>query len=202
MSHTTLSRAATPSRRKPPACRSAGTLQDPDMRLLVGFQQLASDLPLEIIADVIGVRQASGGEEVRNLSCSGYDTHPFAELQVRAVAYRDEPASETCRWSIEYRNCLSVDLRRVGEMHSTLKKVDRAVQRLQRELGPPETFTAYLARAAVALHITKFGFLGGERTGWHDTNEYQWTDAVGMAHRISDHIARWRNKDLPAGQTE
>jgi hypothetical protein len=200
---TTLSGAATASRSKPRTRRSAaGPHDDRDVRLLVGFQQLASDLPLEILADVMAVRRASGGEEVRNLSSSGYDTHALAELQVRAVAYRDEPASETCRWSIEYRNCLSVDLRRATEMHSTLKKLDRAVERLQRQLGPPETFTAYLSRAAVALRITKFGFLVGERTGWHHTNEYQWTDAVGMAHRISDHVTRWRNKDLPAGQTE
>jgi hypothetical protein len=38
------------------------------------------------------------------------------------------------------------------------------------------------------------GFRVGESTGWHDQNEYQWTDAEGMVHRISDHLARWRAK--------
>ena len=195
MSDTALSEAVTPTRSKPPAAQSAGPHDDTDIRLLVGFHQPTPADPLEIAAEVISVRATPGGEdEVRNLTSWGYDAHPFAELQVRAVAYRDESPGETHGWSVGYRNCLSVDLERASAMQQTLRKVERALTRRRVELGPPETFTAYLARAAVALQITKFGFRIGESTGWHDQNEYQWTDAEGMVHRISDHLVRWRAK--------
>ncbi len=198
MPDTTLSEATTPTRSKPPAAQSAGPHGDTDIRLLVGFHQHTPADPLEIAAEVISVRTTpGGGDEVRNLNSWGYDAHPFAELQVRAVAYRDEPAGDSHGWTVVYRNCLSVDLERACAMQQTLRKVEQALARRRVELGPPETFTAYLARAAVALQVTKFGFRVGERTGWHDQNEYQWTDAEGMVHRISDHLARWRAK--PAG---
>jgi hypothetical protein len=178
---------------------STRSREQSDVRILVSFHQLACDLPLEVHAEFVEV---CDGEEIRNLSSDGCETHALAELQVRAVAYRHEPEGATCDWQTEYRNCRSVDLRRATEMNATLKKVCGALARRERELGPPQTFTEYLARVAIALRVSRFGFLVGARSDLHRTNEYQWTDAVGMAHRISDHIAHWRSNHGPTGQTE
>jgi len=41
-----------------------------------------------------------------------------------------------------------VDLDRVGEMHIMLKRIAGALKHMQSELGPPETFTGYLALSA------------------------------------------------------
>jgi hypothetical protein len=169
---------------------------DPEIRLLLAFTPSSINAgTLEVTAQPVMVSQEPGcREEVRNLDSIGYDTHPLADLQIRALADRDVSRGETHFWSVQYRECYAIDLRRVAEMHKTLKSLDRALQRLEKELGPPESFPAYLARCAVALRIASFGFQAGDSTGWHDTNEHRWTDAAGMVYRVGDRVARWRSE--------
>lgn len=167
---------------------------DPEVRLLLTFTRSSiNSATLELVASPVTVSQEPGcREEVRNLDSSGFDAHPLADLQIRALADRGVELGEAHYWSAQYRDCYSVDLRRVAQMHKTLKTLDSALQRLDTKLGPPEKFTAYLARCAVALHITSFGFHTGEMTGWHDTNAYRWTDASGMVHRVGARLEKWR----------
>lgn len=168
--------------------------RDPEVRLLLTFNPSEINSgTLEVIATPVTVSQEPGcREEVRNLDCGGFDSHPLAELQIRALADRGVELGEAHYWSVQYRDCYSVDLGRAAQMHKTLKTLDAALQRLDTKLGPPEKFTAYLARCAVALHITSFGFHVGDSTGWHDTNTYRWTDASGMVHRIGARLEQWR----------
>jgi hypothetical protein len=167
---------------------------DPEVRLLLTFTPSEINAgTLEVIATPVMVSQDPDcREEVRNLDSGTFDSHPLAELQIRALADRDIAIGETHFWSAGYRDCFSVDLRRAAQMHKTLKDLDRALQRLESEFGPPEKFTAYLARCSVALRIASFGFHIGDSTGWHHTNTYSWTDAPGMVHRIGARLERWR----------
>jgi hypothetical protein len=167
---------------------------DPELRLLLTFTPFETNADiLEVVASPVTVSQQAGcREKVRNLDSVGYDAHPLADLQIQALAGRNTSLGETHFWSVQYHRCFSIDLRRVATMHKTLKNLDRALQRQERRLGPPEKFTAYLARCAVALHISSFGLNTGDVTGWHDTNNYQWTGAPGMAWRVAERLSRWR----------
>jgi hypothetical protein len=132
---------------------------------------------------------------VLNLNGLGFDAHSLADLRIAALADRPSSGGESHLWSVKYRDCYAVDLARVAVMHTTLKRLDRALEKVHTELGPPETFAAYLARCAVALRIGSFGFLNGRETGSHRTNDYQWTDAAGMVYRIGEHLADWRTQN-------
>jgi hypothetical protein len=166
-----------------------------ELRLLVAFRPLQSTTDtIELTAEPVMVStEADGREQVRTLLAGGFDGHPLADLKIRALADRDSAAGTTHLNSVEYRECYAVDLRRAEEIHKTLKRLGRALSRVEGDLGPPESFTAHLARCAVALRISRFGFRAGESSGWHDSNEYQWTDPAGMVWRIHDHLSRWRS---------
>jgi hypothetical protein len=176
------------------ADRHAAKPLEPELRLLLAFTPIeGSRDTLEVIAQPVTINPGEGGKlEVRNLDTVGFNTHPLADLQIRALADRPQHDSESHLWSVQYRDCFAIDLRRVEMMHKTLKRVDRALEKVHTELGPPETFAAYLARCAVALRISTFGFRTGPDTGWHPSNEYQWMDAAGMVYRIAEHLADWR----------
>jgi hypothetical protein len=168
-----------------------------EIRLLVSFIPVESNTDaIEVAGTPVMVKEGSGGhEDVRNLDAHGFDAHPLADLQMRALAVRDTGVGEMYLQAVEYRQCFAIDLRRVEAMHKTLRRVDRALHRVQTELGPPETCAAYLARCAASLRISSFGFRAGTSTGWHDTNKYQWTDAAGMVWRVAEHLTRWRSKE-------
>ena len=167
---------------------------EPEIRLLLAFTPKRDPDTFEVTAQPVRiVRDDQNVERVRNLPFGGYDTHPLSDLTINALASRDAKLGDSHLWTTEYRDCFAVDLRRAAQMHSTLKTLERAAQRMHDELGPPETFAAYLARTALALRVTAFGFqVGGER-GSYDANTYQWTDAAGIVHRVGKHISRWRS---------
>jgi hypothetical protein len=75
-------------------------------------------------------------------------------------------------WSVEYHEAFRVDERRAQTMAKTLRRIARGLERLNSELGYPESFEAYLAR------------------GWHDDNDYRWTDASGIRYRIVSDVAK------------
>jgi len=170
--------------------------REPQLRLLVAFTPLQSrNDTIELAAEPVMVStDADGGEQVRNLLPDGFDGHPLADLKIRSLADHDPAAGLTYPNSVEYRESYAVDLKRAEEIHTTLKRLDRALTRVEGELGPPESYAAYLARCAVALRIGTFGFRVGESSGWHDRNAYQWTDPAGMVSRIHDHLSRWRSQ--------
>jgi hypothetical protein len=167
---------------------------EPEIRLLLAFTPQRDPDTLEVSAQPVRIVRDEGNvERVRNLPFGGYDTHPLSDLMIHALASRDAKLGDSHFWTTEYRDCFAVNLRRAAQMHKTLKTLGRAAQRIHDELGAPETFAAYLARTALALRVTSFGFhLGGE-SGSYDANTYQWTDAAGMVHRVGDHISRWRS---------
>ncbi len=170
--------------------------REPQLRLLVSFKPLQGrNDTIELAAEPVMVStDADGREQVRNLLPDGFDGHPLADLQIRSLADHGPSAGLTYPNRAEHRECYAVDLKRAEEIHKTLKRLDRALTRVESELGPPESFTAYLARCAVALRIGTFGFRVGESSGWHDRNAYQWTDAAGMVFRIHDHLSQWRSQ--------
>jgi hypothetical protein len=167
-----------------------------DLRLLVAFKPLQSrNDTIELTAEPVMVSSdADGREQVRTLLPGGFDGHPLADLKIRSLADHDPASSVTYPNSVEYRECYAVDLNRAEEIHTTLKRLHRALTRVEGELGPPESFTAYLARCAAALRIGTFGFRAGQSSGWHDSNAYQWTDPAGMVWRIHDHLSQWRSQ--------
>lgn len=170
--------------------------REPQLRLLVAFKPLQSrNDTIELTAEPVMVStDADDREQVRNLLPDGFGGHPLADLQIRSLADHDPSAGLTYPNCVEYRECYAVDLKRAVEIQKTLKRLDRALTRVESELGPPESFTAYLARCAVALRICTFGFRVGDSSGWHDRNAYQWTDAAGMVFRIHDHLSQWRSQ--------
>ena len=170
--------------------------REPELRLLVAFAPLEGNSnSIEIIAQPVSVAAGTdGGLTVSNLSAIGFDAHPLGDLQIRALADRDGSDASSDLWSVQYHQCFAVNLRRVETMHTTLKRVHRALEKVRGELGPPETFPAYLARCGVALRINSFGFRTGTDTGWHHTNTYEWTDASGMVHEITERLADWRTQ--------
>jgi hypothetical protein len=167
-----------------------------ELRLLVAFTPLQSTKDtIELTAEpVMVITETDGREQVRTLLSGGFDGHPLADLQIRALADHHPAAGLTHLNSVEYRECYAVDLRRAEEIRKTLKRFDRALSRVEGELGPPESFPAYLARCAAALRINTFGFRAGQSSGWHDSNDYGWTDPAGMVWRIHDHLAKWRSE--------
>jgi hypothetical protein len=177
---------------EPPTAKA----REPELRLLVAFTPLQSrNDTIELIAEPVMVStDANGSEQVRNLLPDGFDGHSLADLKIRSLADHDPSAGLTYPNCVEYRECYAVDLKRAVEIQKTLKRLDRALTRVEGELGPPESYAAHLARCAVALRIGTFGFRVGESRGWHDRNAYQWTDPAGMVARIHDHVARWRSR--------
>jgi hypothetical protein len=172
----------------------AVTRGEPEIRLLLAFTPQRDPDTLKVTAQPVRiVRDEENVERVRNLPFGGYDTHPLSDLTIHALASRDAKLGDSHFWTTEYRDCFAVNLRRAAQMHSTLKTLERAAQRMHDELGPPEMFAAYLAQTALALRVTSFGFQVGGESGSYDTNTYQWTDAAGMAHRVGEHINRWRS---------
>jgi hypothetical protein len=164
-----------------------------NLRLLLSFYPARHNRErLEVSAEPVRIETDEFGAHVRNLSDSGIRPHSFGGLRIRCCVIRTEQGPETYDWSACYRDCLEIDLPRATQMRATLARIDRQAERLKAEFGPPETFGAYLARAASALRLTCFGYRVGASTHSHDTNTYHWTDAAGMMAEVQHQIAVWR----------
>lgn len=136
--------------------------------------------------------------EVRNFTSVGFDTEPFADLQVNALCDRTTSLNETYGWTVEYREVFSVDLKRAAAMVKTLRKVESGLTRMQGELGYPESFPAYLARVAKVLGIKSFGWKIGGRDSLYSGNEYRWTDASGMGSYVNELCRKFIEADRVA----
>ena len=65
--------------------------------------------------------------------------------------------------------------------------------------GLPESFAAYLIRVGKVLGIDTFGFVSRQGNGWHDSNEYRWFDAAGIAYWIPSASRKIYEREEVAG---
>jgi hypothetical protein len=142
---------------------------------------------LEIVAHPVYIEDG----KIRNITTDHFRPSPLADFEVRALADPEATFGATYGWSREYRGVFSVDTQRAEVMVKHLRKLDRGMEKLERELGYADSFPSYLARVASVLKIRTFGWKvaeGGQR--WtYDGNEYAWGDAT----RMSDWVTRQLN---------
>jgi hypothetical protein len=160
------------------------THEDGEMCLLVASEETnmgGGDVMMNVTLHP--VRVAANGT-VRNPSSTSWPREPLADLIITAQVDRVS-AESPYGWRTEYRTPYAVDLETAKLMVGALTKVERGLTKIRAELGPPETFTAYVARVAKTLGIKRFGRTAKRGRGWsHDDNEYVWMDAEGMAYHI------------------
>lgn len=79
----------------------------------------------------------------------------FDGLMVNSTSNRTMPSSLSYGWDVEYQ-VYSVDLRRAETMVRLLRRVNKAMDRLNDQFGYAATFGAYTLRAAKALRVKRF----------------------------------------------
>lgn len=77
-------------------------------------------------------------------------------LMVNSTSSHNMPTSPSYAWDVEFRDVWSVDLRRAEMMVRVLRRVNKAMDRLNDQFGYASTFGAYVLRAAKALGVKRF----------------------------------------------
>lgn len=133
--------------------------------------------------------------KVRNISSLGrYDHEALADLRIEAQGHLSE--GRVYGWSVEYRDVFTVNAERAEVMAKTLRKVNRGLEKLEREQGYPANFAQYLARVAKILGIRTYGYNASPQpNGWsHDQQEYRWVDVNGIDYYIGSQINKLAEK--------
>lgn len=157
--------------------------------------QYAGD-PLRINLSLCYLTEAG---ELRNFVSSGsLAEDPYDGLRITALADANADLGDTYGWRAEYRDIFSVDLHRAESMVKTLRKITRGMEKLNAELGYPETFASYAARVAKVLGVKKFGWKVDGRSSTYADNEYRFGDAPTFTYRLTNVLAEYRQ---PAGAT-
>ena len=121
----------------------------------------------------------------------------LADLVIGAQVSADEPDGTWYGWSVEYRRPYTVGLHRAEAMAATLRAISRHQDRLTARYGWPDTFAAYAARIADALHITAY-CIPVRRAAYYPDGEYRLTDAPGAATYIAAQLAEYRAQRAPS----
>jgi hypothetical protein len=86
-------------------------------------------------------------------------------------------------------------------MVRVLRKIDRALERMRGQLGHPESFTAYLARVARTLGVTRFCWATERRGSSYDDNEYRFGDANEMTYHVNRISRDFAKEHIDASET-
>lgn len=152
----------------------------PTLRFTVQPVRVTADGTIRNFTDTLGGEPLADLAITPQLDHVAADPHPYG-------------------WRTEYRQPYAVDLRRAQTMVTVLRKIDRGLERMRGQLGHPESFTAYLARVARALGVTRFCW-ATERRGWaHDDNEHRFADADEMTHHVNRLCRDFAKEHMDAG---
>lgn len=121
---------------------------------------------------------------------------PLADLRISAQA--DYASEDAYGWRVEYAQPYSVDLGRAEVMVKLLRKIQRGLDRMERDLGYAESFGAYVARVGKLLGASRYGWESdnGERSWQYSDNTYRWTDAVGMGLHVSRVVSEFKAAEV------
>lgn len=154
-----------------------------EVRLLVSVDA-SRDMGQSLMSLVVAPVYAGEDGFLRNYTDSWGD-EPMADLRISAQA--DYVSEDAYGWRVEYAQPYSVDLRRAEMMVKTLRKVQRGLDRMERDLGYAESFGAFVARVGKVLGVSRYGWISehGEVSWQYSDNTYRWTDAAGMGLHLS-----------------
>lgn len=133
--------------------------------------------------------------EVRNPSATfGSERYAgFANLIFRCyISWHDGQAFRADAWEILYDSMYSTGLREAELMVKTLKRIGRISDKL---VVRPLTFGQYVAMIAAGLGIKRFVRMRGASRGWHNENDYYFSEVNDMAWAIDQGIREaWQVK--------
>lgn len=164
-----------------------------EMRLLLNTETQDYGSPV-LTFSVAPVRLTADGE-LRNITDSSFDHEPLTDLVISGQL--DYVADDVYGYRVEYRNVYSVDCKRAEMMAKQLRKIQRGLDKIEADLGYPESFAAFVARVGSVLGAKAYGWRAHRRGGMYADNVYRWTDASGFASHVAtlardfkrDHVA-------------
>ena len=144
---------------------------------------------LKITAAVVQVVDG----KVRNLSTSGWDRHPAAQLETSTYVWRDSG----CSWDVEYRDVYTVRLDDLEAMVKYLRKVTKALDRMQHDRGYAESFAEQVTRFAEAVGAKTFIWKTDPslRVTMHDEANYRHTTADIARNHVTSLVEAFRKED-------
>jgi hypothetical protein len=100
----------------------------------------------------------------------GVSDDPLNDLEIHAQA---NPRDALYAWRVVFRQPYSVDLRRAEAMVKALRTIDHQLTKLSERFGWPESFSAWFARVADSLGISRFLVVAntgarGQVTEWRE----------------------------------
>jgi hypothetical protein len=122
------------------------TNDKPELAILISssVDRSYNDPSLKIEANVVNVED---GTKIRNLSTSGWDRHPAAGLGTSTYAY----TTMSSHWDVEYRDTYLMRLEELEAMVKYLRKVSKALARMNDQRGYAESFAEQVMRFAQAV---------------------------------------------------
>jgi hypothetical protein len=121
----------------------------------------------------------------------------YADLHISSHCFEGDEIFN-CRYGadcLSYRDVYVVDRRRAELMASTLRGIERKLERLNDKFGRPNDFAQLLGYLAVAI-TNSSGSVFGIKTsgaGWsYDDNTYRWMDVNEMRYHLRDQIRTWK----------
>lgn len=122
-----------------------------------------------------------------------YQDEPFYDnLQVHSQG--DVESGNVYGYDIEYRDVIGVNLQTAEKMIKVLRSVDRKLEKIQSELGYPQSFSAYLARAGKAMGISQYGFLPVTGRTFPSGASYAWHGATMIDAMVAERIKHLRTQ--------
>jgi len=128
---------------------------------------------------------------IRNWRTEWQDRDDCYYDQLRITCQQDNRSNaQSYGWKISYNQPYSVNLAVATKMQKTLSKINRAMEKLEREYGHPESFEDYVIRVSRALKADSFVFdFNNHNNGCLDVGQYSYEREVSYAkHRIREMI--------------
>lgn len=146
-------------------------------------------------------RVVSGREiELRNPSDLDGDRliRALGDLQIRCQGNNDDRPRVLYAWDVEYRDVLSVDLRKSERMTWLLRRIRQSLERAEAKGGLPLTFGQFAGRVAHACQGQFFCMKQDNRHEGYDESDYRLLplgEGISAIDRIAD---EWQRAVEPA----
>jgi hypothetical protein len=140
-------------------------------------------------------------DKIRNPSDMECDQGGYCDLMIDCLGNEEHKEQGVYSWSVGYRSPYDVDLRRAEIMVKTLRAIERKMDRIKSSLGPPESFGAFVGRAAAVIGAQRFVFLRGKSRGWsYDDSKHSIQEVEIGIFKVNEMILIWR--DPPKAEPE
>lgn len=162
-----------------------------DIRMLVKVESSPYDYErkyFHVIGKPVKMRWEESDQE--HMPYGSFFTHegdPFYE-NLRVYSQGDMATGSVYGYEVEYRDMVSIKLSTAEQMVKVLRAINRKMEKIQSELGYPQSFPEYLARAGKSMGVSQYGFLPVFGSTFSNGEHYRWHGATMIDTMVTERI--------------